>query len=105
MALLTARHASMMPAAAAAMPAAAGLTSDSGRYCLLRHITQPRPGYTSPNLWPDALIDTTLGSWKSLQCAATQACRFVAQVHGQLTIGSQKAQHSFEGWLEAVSCV
>jgi hypothetical protein len=51
----------------ATIPAAVGLTSDSGRYCLLRHITQPRPGYTSPNLWPDALMDTTLGSWKSLQ--------------------------------------
>src|SRR5262249_46419600 len=30
-----------------------------------RHTIQPTPGYTSPYLWPDVLIDATRGSRKS----------------------------------------
>lgn len=39
----------------------------SGSIFLLRHITQPRPGYTRPNLWPEALMDATFFRTKSLE--------------------------------------
>lgn len=37
----------------------------SGRSSALRQMTQPTPGYTSPYLWPEALIDFTRSSAKS----------------------------------------
>ena len=40
-------------------------TRSSGSASGLRQITQPTPGYTSPYLWPDVLIDCTRGSRKS----------------------------------------
>src|SRR3954447_25237181 len=36
-----------------------------GSASLSRQTTQPTPRYTSPYLWPDALIEATRASWKS----------------------------------------
>src|SRR3954447_9874650 len=36
-----------------------------GSASLSRQTTHPTPGYTSPYLWPDALIEATRASWKS----------------------------------------
>ena len=32
---------------------------------MLRHTTQPMPGYTRPYLWPEQLMDQTFFNWKS----------------------------------------
>ena len=46
--------------------------SSSGTYSRFAQTIHPSPGYTSPNLWPDALIECTRGTRKSHSRSASR---------------------------------
>lgn len=52
----------------------------SGSMLLLRHITQPSPGYTSPNLCPEALMDATFFRAKSPAASNTGELAFQVRI-------------------------